>query len=75
MQTRRPRRFLRRRGRRRYISIPAQAGVAAPRAAVASVPPKPIVSTADEGTMTMEPRSLMASPLHNRSRSSGRALV
>ncbi len=28
---------------------------------VASMPPSPIVSTADEGTMTIEPFSLMAS--------------
>ena len=30
-------------------------------AAVASVPLRPIVSTTDEGTMTMDPRSLIAS--------------
>src|SRR6202008_21209 len=36
-------------------------GFAPPRAAVARLPPRPMVSTADEGTMTIEPRSLMAS--------------
>src|ERR1700739_2001714 len=36
-------------------------GFAPPRAAVARLPPRPMVSTADEGTMTSEPRSLMAS--------------
>ena len=32
-----------------------------PSAAVPSMPPSPIVSTTDEGTMTIEPRSLIAS--------------
>jgi hypothetical protein len=32
-----------------------------PSAATPSVPPRPMVSTTDEGTMTIEPRSLMAS--------------
>ena len=36
-------------------------GLAPPSDAVASVPPSPMVSTADEGTITMEPFSLMAS--------------
>src|SRR5579872_5534015 len=36
-------------------------GLAPPSAAVASVPPNPMVSTAEEGTMTIEPFSLMAS--------------
>ena len=37
------------------------AGLTPPSAAVASVPPSPMVSTAEEGTITIEPFSLMAS--------------
>ncbi len=40
---------------------PIPPGPIPPSAAVPSIPPSPIVSTTDEGTMTIEPRSLMAS--------------
>ena len=46
---------------RRDLTFEPYEGFAPPRAAVAKVPPSPIVSTADEGTITIDPRSLMAS--------------
>src|SRR5690348_4485797 len=43
-----------------FISSPHAPGTLA-NAVVARLPPKPIVSTAEEGTITIEPRSLIAS--------------
>ena len=43
-----------------HVALPYVVGPLA-RAAVARLPPRPMVSTAEEGTITIEPRSLMAS--------------
>ena len=46
---------------KQFIHSPLYSGFAPASDAVASVPPNPIVSTAEEGTITIDPRSLMAS--------------
>ena len=58
---RQTRNFLARAHRLNWWPTKIYAGFAPPSTAVANVPPSPMVSTAEDGTITIEPRSLMAS--------------